>query len=175
MEKNWDEIRKLAVEYADDNMNNRKMNCSETVFEALIRSGAIDAPIEAVAYATGFGGGGGGTGLTCGALASAILANSMVHGRKDPPSATNRMELKENHYRRYNNIVSDFVETAGSGLCMEIVNAFPEGYNDPEMRPNCIRIAIEAAGIAVDYLRMSAEEAAKLEYDPDVVGIKNWI
>ena len=175
MEKNWEEIRKLAIEYADDNMNNRKMNCAETVFEALIRSGAIDAPIEAVAYATGFGGGGGGVGFTCGALASAILANSMVHGRKDPSSAADRMELKENHYRRYNNIVSDFVKVAGSGLCREIINAFPEGYNDSKVRPNCIRIAIEAAGIAVDYLRKGAEEAAMLEYDRSVVGIKNWI
>ena len=175
MGKDWEEIRRLAVEYAGDNISNRKMNCSESVLDALIRSGAIDAPAEAVAYATGFGGGGGGVGFTCGALSSAILANSMVHGRKDPPSAVNRMELKESYYQRYNNIVSDFVKTAGSGLCREIVNAFPKGYLDEETRPNCIRIVIEAAGIAVDYLEKDAAAAAKLEYDPSVVGIKNWI
>jgi len=175
MEKNWDEIRRLAVEFADDNMQNRKMNCSEAVFEALIRSGAVDAPIEAVAYATGFGGGGGGVGFTCGALASCILANGMVHGRKDPPSAVNRMELKDTLYKRYNNMVSDFVKVAGSGLCREIINEFPDGYRDAETRPNCIRIASEAAGIAVDYIAMDAEEIEALEYDPDVVGIKNWI
>jgi len=175
MEKNWEEVRKQAVEFTDDNMRNRKMNCSEAVFEALIRCGAVQAPIEAVAYATGFGGGGGGVGFTCGALASAILANGMVHGRKDPPSAVNRMELKDTLYKRYNNLVSDFVEVAGSGLCREIINQFPEGYNDEQTRPNCIRIASEAAGIAVDYLRKDADEVAALEYDPDVVGIKNWI
>ena len=174
MEKNWDEIRKLAVEYAEDNINNRCMNCSESVFEALIRSGAVDAPIEAVAYATGFGGGGGGVGFTCGALASAILATSMAHGRKDPSSTTNRMELKEKYYQRYNNLVSDFVKTAGSGLCREIINAFPNGYADDQTRPNCIRIVIDAAGLAVDYIRMGAEEAGALQYDPAVVGINNW-
>lgn len=177
MGKNWDEIRKLAMEYAEDNINNRCMNCSESVFEALVRCGAIDAPLEpsAVAFATGFGGGGGGVGFTCGALASGILACSIVHGRKDPASTTNRMELKETLYKRYNNLVSEFVKVAGSGLCREIINAFPEGYNDAQTRPNCIRIVIAAAGIAVDYLRMDAEEVAKLEYDPAVVGIKNWI
>jgi len=99
----------------------------------------------------------------------------MAHGRKDPPSAVDRMELKDNFYRRYNNLVSDFVKVAGSGLCREIINAFPEGYKDEQTRPNCIRIAIATAGIAVDYLRKDAEEAAKLEYDPEVVGIRNWI
>jgi len=175
MSKNWEEIRKLAMEYTDENMNYRKMNCAESVLEALARCGAVDAPLESVAFATGFGSGGGGAGYICGALASAILANGMVHGRKDPPSAINRLELKENHYRRYNNIVSDFVEVAGSGLCSEIVNSFPEAYTDPDSRPNCIRIAIEAAGIAVDYIKMEAEEASKLEYDPDIVEIRNWL
>ena len=175
MEKNWDDLRKLAVEYAGDNMSNRKMNCSESVLEALIRCGAIDAPLEAVACATGFGGGGGGVGFTCGALASAILANSMVHGRKDPSSAKDRMELKEKYYQRYNNIVSDFVKIAGSGLCREIVNAFPGGYRGSRTRPNCIRITAEAAGIAVDYLRKDAAEAAALEYDPAVVGTSSWL
>ena len=175
MEKNWEEIRKLAVEYADDNINNRGMNCSESVFEALIRSGAIDAPLEAVAYATGFGGGGGGVGYTCGALSSGILANSIAHGRKGPFSASNRMELKEKYYQRYNNLVSDFVKVAGSGLCREIVNEFTDGYVDSLTRPNCIRIVAAAAGIAVDYLQKDEQEAAKLEYDPDVVGTNNWL
>ena len=177
MAKNWEEIRKLAVEYAEDNTNNRCMNCSESVFEALIRSGAIDAPLDvsSVSFATGFGGGGGGVGFTCGALSSGILACGIVHGRTDPASTTNKMELKETMYKRYNNLVSDFVKVAGSGLCREIVNAFPEGYKDAQTRPNCIRIVVAAAGIAVDYLKMDAEEAAKLEYDPSVVGIKNWI
>ena len=175
MNKNWDEIKKLAIQYADENINSRGMNCSESVFEALVRCGAIEGVPENVSYATGFGGGGGGVGFTCGALSSGILANSIAHGRKKPSESTNKMELKENFYKRYNNLVSDFVKVAGSGLCREIINEFPEGYKDEKTRPNCIRIVIAAAGIAVDYLRMGAEEASKLEYDPGVVGINNWI
>ena len=175
MEKDWEKIRQLAGEYAGENMSNRKMNCAEAVLEALIRSGAVDVPLETVAYATGFGGGGGGSGYTCGALTAAILANSMVHGRKDPPSATDRFELKNRFSQRYNNLISDFIKTANSGLCREIVNAFPDAYQDEQTRPNCIRIVSEAAGIAVDYLKMDAEEAAKLSYDPTVVGIRNWL
>ena len=177
MEKNWEEIKKLAEQYASENINDRCMNCSESVFEALLRSGAVDSPLDvtAVSFVTGFGGGGGGVGFTCGALSSGILACGIMHGRKDPASTTNRMELKETLYKRYNNLVSDFVKVAGSGLCREIINAFPEGYKDAQSRPNCIRIVTAAAGIAVDYLKMGAEDAAKLEYDPNVVGIKNWI
>jgi len=175
MEKDWGEIRQLAREYAGDNMSVRKMNCAEAVLDSLIRSGAIEAPPETIACATGFGSGSGGAGYTCGALVAAILANGMVHGRKDPPSAKSRTELKDRHYRRYNNLVGDFIKIANSGLCKEIVNAFPEAYRDDQNRPNCMRIVIETAGIAVDYIKMDAEEAAKLEYDPSVVGIRNWM
>ena len=174
MDKNWEEIKNLACEYAKDNMDSGK-NCSESVLEALIRSGALDVPPETVALATGFGGGGGGTGLTCGALSSAILANNIVHGRKPPISKNGRAELKDKHYRRYNRIVSDFVKTSGSGLCREIVNQYSEGYLDNDARPNCIRICGEAAKIAIEYLQMDVEEAAKLEYDPIVIGTKNWL
>ncbi|MCL2228138.1 MAG: C-GCAxxG-C-C family protein [Oscillospiraceae bacterium] len=175
MNRDWDAVRRAAMEHAEDNMVNRKMNCAEAVFEALIRSGAIDAPAEAVAYATGFGSGAGGAGYTCGALTSAILANGAAHGRKDPSSAKEKTELKELHYRRYNNIVSDFVKIANSGLCSEIVNAFPDAYKDAANRPNCIRVVKEAAGIAVDYLKLDLAEAAKLEYDASVVNIRNWL
>ena len=174
MEKNWDEIKELAGQYATENLS-RGMNCAESVYEALIRSGALDQPPETVAYTTGFGGGGGGTGFTCGALASAILANNMVHGRKNPPPDAPKTALKEKFYQRYNNIVSDFVKVSGSGLCREIVNQFEGGYNDAATRPNCIRICGEAAQIAVEYIQMDADEASELQYDPNVVGIKNWI
>ena len=174
MNKNWEEIRELAGNYATENMSSGT-NCSESVLAALIKSGALDVPEEYVAFATGFGGGGGGTGLTCGALTSAILANNIVHGRKPPITPDGRAELKDKHYRRYNNIVSDFVKVAGSGLCRDIINQFPEGYNDENTRPNCLRVCGEAAKIAVDYLQMSVEDTGKLEYDASVVGIKNWI
>ena len=174
MEQNWTEIKKLAEEHTFENLH-KGMNCAEAVYSALISSGALEQPPETVAYATGFGGGGGGTGLTCGALSAAILANNMVHGRKNPSSSKSPTELKEKFYQRYNNIVSDFVKVSGSGLCREIVNQFEDGYGDKATRPNCIRICCEAAKIAAEYLEMDADEAMDLEYDPSVVGIKNWM
>ena len=121
MEKNWDEIRELAGKYGSENIKSG-MNCSESVFDALIRSGALDTSLDTVAYATGFGGGGGCAGFTCGALASAILANSSVHGRKNPgqiPEEIRRPMLRDKLYRRYNHIVSDFLKEFGSGLCKD--------------------------------------------------------
>ena len=168
------EIRERAGEYATENMS-CGMNCAESVLAALIRSGALDVPPETVAYATGFGSGGGGAGLICGALASAILANNIAHGRKDPAASEDRAELKKNHYKRGNNIVNDFVKESGSGLCREIINQFDGGYHDEATRPNCIRICGAAARIAVDYLCKDDEEVMRLEYNPSVVGINSWL
>jgi len=168
-------IKKTAMEYAKDNMENKMMNCAEAVFDALIRSGAIDAPEYEVSYVTGFGSGAGGAGLTCGALTSAVLGNGVAHGRKDPSSSKDKTVLKKIHYKRCNSIVSEFVKSAGSGLCNEIVNAFPKAYQDEDNRPNCIRIVCEATGIAVDHIAKSDDEVATLEYDPKVIKIKNWL
>ena len=175
MEKNWEEIKKLAGEYAEDNLQNG-YNCAESVLYALIRSGAIDVPAETVKYATGFGGGCGGAGLTCGALTSAIMANNIVHGRLNPkPGEEGRLEMRAVYYPRSNNIVSDFVKENKSGLCSEIINQFPDGYFDEQTRGNCIRVCGVAARIAVDYLQLSVEEAAKLKYDESVIRINNWM
>ena len=173
MEKSWAEIRKLAGECAIENMD-RGMNCAESVFEALIRSGAVDVPQETVAYATGFGGGGGSSGMTCGALSSAILANNIVHGRKDPSQMIDRSILKKEFYPRYNKIVSEFVRENSSGLCHELIGRYENGYQDENARSGCIRACETAAQIAVDFIQMDAAAAAKLEYDVSVIKIKNW-
>ena len=175
MEKQWDEIKELAGKYGSENLLSG-MNCAESVYDALIRSGALDESLDTVAYATGFGGGGGCAGFTCGALASAILANNVVHGRKNPgsiPEEYRRSELRSKFYRRYNNIVSDFVGEFGSGLCREFSEKY-SGYGDDAFRENCVKMCGRAAEIAVDYLRMDAEEASKLKYDMSVIGIVGW-
>ncbi|MCL1896978.1 MAG: C-GCAxxG-C-C family protein, partial [Clostridiales bacterium] len=175
MEKNWDEIKDLAGKYASENLLGG-MNCAESVYEACIRSGALDAPLDTVAYATGFGGGGGCAGFTCGALAGAILANGAVHGRKDPgsiPSEIRRPMLRERIYKRYNNIVSAFLKENGPGLCREFSEMY-EGYSDDAFRENCVRMCGSAARIAVTYIMMDADEAAALEYDMSAIGILGW-
>lgn len=175
MGKNWDEIRDLAGEYAGNNIRSG-LNCAESVCDACIRSGALDVPPETVAFATGFGGGGGCAGFTCGALAGAILVNSAAHGRKDPreiPEEYRRKMLKEKIYRRFNNIVADFMKENEFGLCREFSEKY-DGYGGETFRENCIKLCGDAARIAVDYLRMDAEEAAGLEYDMSAIGIIGW-
>jgi len=71
-------------------------------------------------------------------------------------------------------MVSAFVEAAGSGLCGEIVDQFPDGYADQDSRPNCIRICGEAAKIAVDYLQIEEDEVGDFEYDMSVIGLRGW-
>ena len=175
MEKNWDEIRELAGKYGRENLGNG-MNCAESVYDACIRSGALDASPDTVANATGFGGGGGCAGFTCGALAGAILANSTAHGRKNPrelPDEIRKVPLKVKHYRRYNNIVGDFLKEFESGLCRDFSEKYG-GYGLDAFRENCLNMCEKAAQIAVDYIKMDAEEAGNLEYDLSAVGIKGW-
>ncbi|MCL2122326.1 MAG: C-GCAxxG-C-C family protein [Clostridiales bacterium] len=176
MDKDWEAIREQAGKYAEDNMYNG-LNCAESVFDACIRSGALDLSLDAVAYMSGFGGGVGASGYTCGALTAAVLANCVVHGRKNPAAIAKDVrgnELKERIYKRYNNLAAAFVSAAGSGLCREIVGQFPDGYKDPDSRPNCVRICGEAAKIAVDFLQIEEDEVEDFAYDWSVIGIKGW-
>ena len=175
MEKNWDEIRELAGKYGRENLLSG-MNCAESVYEACIRSGALDESLDTVANATGFGGGGGCAGFTCGALAGAILANGAAHGRKNPasiPEDIRRPMLRERIYKRYNNIVAAFLKENGTGLCREFSERHG-GYGGEEFRENCVKLCGDAAQIAVDHLRIDAEEASKLEYDMSAIGIIGW-
>ena len=176
MDKDWKTIRELAGEYAAGNCLNG-LNCAEAVLDACIRSAALDLPLDAVSYMTGFGGGIGASGYTCGALTAAVLANGIVHGRKNPgatPKDVRGNELRERFYKRYNNLTGAFIGLAGSGLCREIVDQFEKGYADPANKPNCVRICEEAAKLAVDFLQIDEDEADSLAYDMDVVGIRGW-
>ena len=68
------DICKLASDYAIENFKNG-LNCAESVYNALIRAGALDADPETVAMCLGFGGGVGLSGCICGALAASVIAN----------------------------------------------------------------------------------------------------
>ena len=176
MDKNWQDIKTLAGQYAADNFQNG-LNCAEAVLDACIRSGALDLPEEAVGFMSGFGGGIGVSGFTCGALTAAVFANCAEYGRKNPmetPLDIRKAEMKEWKYKRYNHLVAQFVRFSGSGLCREIIGQFPDGYTDPDTRPNCTNVVREAAGIAVDFLQMEEEEIRKLDYDWSVIGIPGW-
>ena len=79
-----EEKKQLARQYADENIQ-AGLNCSESVFNALIRSGIVDLPEEATALASGVNGGAAATGHTCGAITDAVMALGAVYGSADPP------------------------------------------------------------------------------------------
>lgn len=163
------ELRTLASDYAIENFKNG-LNCAECVYDALLRSGALNMPKETVAMCTGFGGGIGLSGKTCGALSAAVMANSAVYGRPDPwsvPQEVRGTEIAAKYYRRYNKLVHDFEEANTSTQCSEICAPF-EDFHCKARRINCLKLIGKTAALAVDYLSMSQEEAFALPYGPNM-------
>ena len=60
------EMCELASQYAIENFKHG-LNCAESVYNALVRAGALDVSPETVAMCLGFGGGVGLSGCICGA------------------------------------------------------------------------------------------------------------
>lgn len=167
-EKDLD-LRKLVNDLAIENFK-KGLNCSECVYDALIRSGALKVPPETRAMAIGFGGGIGLSGNTCGALLAGIMANGAVYGRTDPWLADPEVrgsEISEKYYRRYNNMVHDFEEANGSASCKDICSKY-EDWHCKGRRVMCMKLIGAAAAMAYDYLNMSQEEAFNLPYGDNV-------
>ena len=153
-------------QYAIENYKHG-LNCAECVLSALQREGALDIPKEAVGMGVGFGGGIGLSGLTCGALSAAVLANGLRYGRKDPytvPAEERGKEVAGKYYRRYHALVREFVAENGSPTCAEI--SAPHGaWESRERRIHCLQLIGRAARIAYRYLQMPQDEAFALPYE----------
>jgi C_GCAxxG_C_C family probable redox protein len=150
------------------------LSCSESVYEALLRSGVIDeadAAYSTVALCAGLGGGIGTSGLSCGALSGAAMAVGSKHGRKDPRNAKPD-GLYDGEYLRYNNMVQDFVKIMGSGLCRDIVAPYSKNYHCPERKDHCAEAIAAGIDVACKYISMSIEEVKKLSWGPNVAGNK---
>ncbi len=155
-----------AKDYAIENFKNG-LNCAESVYDGLLRAGALEgvAP-ETVAMVLGFGGGVGMAGCLCGALAAAVIANGAIYGRPDPyavPAENRGGEIAEKYYARYNNLLWDFAEANGSPLCKEICSKY-EDFHGKERKVGCLKLIGATAELACRYLEMTPEEAAKLPY-----------
>lgn len=172
MESNED-LGKLVSEYAIENYKNG-LNCAESVFEALIRAGVLNFPKETIGMCTGFGGGIGLYGATCGALSAAVMANGAAYGRKDPYAVDSQVrasEIAAKYYRRYNNLVQEFVDRNGCTSCEEISSRYDD-WNCKERHVYCLKMIGATAQLAYKYLQISQEEAFKLPYGKNMKGIK---
>jgi C_GCAxxG_C_C family probable redox protein len=169
--ENEDDMSKLVSNYAIENFKNG-LNCSESVYNALIRAGALDAPPETVAMCVGFGGGVGLSGCMCGALAASILANGAKYGRKDPYSVDAEVrgsEIADKYYSRYNNLIHDFTEKYGSPLCNDICSKFGV-FHSHERKVGCLKMIGGTAALAYQYLQIAQEEAEKMPYKENLGG-----
>lgn len=171
MEQELD-LRELCGNLAVENFRNG-LNCTESVYNALLRAGVLKGVDPATqSMCIGFGGGIGLSGHTCGALSAIIMANGAVYGRKDPyesPAETRASEISEKYYRRYNKIVHDFEGTFGSTSC-EGLGAEFEDWHCKERRKKCMKLIANSAKMAYDYLQMSNEEAFSLPYGKNIGG-----
>lgn len=165
------DMEKLVNDYAIENFK-KGLNCSEAVYEALMRAGVLNVDKNTLALCTGFGGGIGQYGATCGALSAAVMANSAVFGRKNPydsPDETRGTEIAQKYYRRYNNIAKDFAERNGDTSCRAICSKW-EDWHCKERRVNCMKLVGAAAALAYRYLQIPQDEAFELPYGPNMGG-----
>ena len=177
------EQKELARQYADENIR-AGLNCSESVFNALIRAGVIDLPGEATALASGVNGGAAATGHTCGAITGAVMAMGAAYGSPNPrgevrmmvksPNGKNQTPDPTGDYRyymmrRFNRVVADFKEELGTTQCQEIVDRNGGYWNDNRQKDceHCIRAGVE---IALKYLEMDQDEADRLPYGENIFG-----
>jgi C_GCAxxG_C_C family probable redox protein len=157
------EIVKEVVSIAVHNFNNG-LNCAESVYDALLRSGALKAPKETLAMCTGFGGGVGLTGYICGALSAAVMANSAKYGRFSPHDSDDvKKELSSKYYRRYNKLVHDFARETGAVNCADLCKEFDD-FNSKERKMHCTKLVRKAAALAYDTLCVPQDTAFKLKY-----------
>ena len=176
-----EEKKALALQYAEENIN-AGLNCSESVFNALIRSGIIGLPMEATCLASGINGGVAGTGHTCGALAGAVLGLGAVYGRPDPignhvkmlkdPGKKNEVKKKEDDYRyymmrRFNNVVGDFEKEMGTTQCQDIIDR-NGGYWNNERQAECEHCIKLGVTLALKYLELEQDEADRLPYAKNI-------
>jgi len=168
------EFVEQARNNAADNFK-QGLNCAESVFKAILDTGvAPDLPPEAVALATGFGGGMGLSGNNCGALIGAVMAVGAVHGRKNPlegefAERVDRLYGNPGLYRFFNGIAHEFKAKYGALDCKTLNQDYPE-WQDKNRFKACMKMVIEAAGIAAEYIEKGNTEGYTQPFGENVAG-----
>lgn len=152
------------------------LNCSESVFKAVIDTGVIDVPPEMVSLATGFGGGMGLAGNNCGALVGAMMAVGGAHGRKNPlegdfSQRVDRLYGNPGLYRFFNQIPHEFQQLVGETNCKEINKDYPE-WQDKNRFRNCMKIVVDSAEMAMKYILQGQTEGYQQPFGENVAGKK---
>ena len=121
------------------------LNCSESVFKALLLEAGLPCPLDLLRLATPFGRGMGGAGCCCGSLIGAQMAMGMLFGRTEEtgfPPDTCLLLAKRLHDR--------FVEKNRVTCCRVLHRGLP--YGTSEQFESCAARSAGAAQIAAEVL-----------------------
>lgn len=163
------------VQKAQDNARQNfrdGLNCSESVFKAVIDTGITDFPPEIVALSTGFGGGMGLAGNNCGALIGAVMAVGAVHGRRNPlegefQDRVDKLYGNPGLYRLFNGMPHEFKSKFNSLDCKTLNESYPEWF-DRERFKQCMKMVVYAAGMAVEYILKGKNEGYRQPFGYNV-------
>jgi C_GCAxxG_C_C family probable redox protein len=170
-----DELIQKVIDNAKENFR-QGLNCSESVFKAVIDAGMIDLEPEMVRLATGFGGGIGLAGHNCGALVGAVMAVSAAYGRSNPMEGDKEERIKRLNgnpgiYRFFNQIPSEFIEMNGAIDCKEFNRDYD--WHDVDRARNCKKLVVSAAELAAKYILSGQNpESFQVPFKENVAGNK---
>ncbi len=156
-----EELKEKACAAAKNNFR-KGLNCSESVYAALVEVGLIDFPPETVAIATAFGGGMGLTGGVCGALIGLMMGVSSVHGRRNPHEGTLKEIIDQLYgnpglYRFFNQIPHRFEEEFGSTLCKRLNKEYSD-WHDKNRARSCMKMVVVSTSLAVEFIYQGIRE-----------------
>lgn len=168
-----DDLVQKAKDNAKQNFKDG-LNCSESVFKAVIDTGVTGLDPEAVSLATGFGGGIGLAGHSCGALIGAVMAVGAVHGRRNPlegefKDRVDRLYGNPGLYRLFNGMSHEFKEKFGALDCSKLNETYPEWFDKDRFR-ECMKMVIYAAGMAMEYIQKVEKEGYTQPFGANVAG-----
>lgn len=163
-----EEEKVLAKKCLEENLQ-IGLNCSESVFNAILRAGITDFPEEITRISSGLNGGIGASGHTCGALNGAILALSAVYGRRisretdgqNPKKPIKFIPQSSACMRRYYACAVDFANRMSTCQCSDVINA-AGGYFVPGRMDKCREMFRCGLELALKYIEMDSDELEEL-------------
>jgi C_GCAxxG_C_C family probable redox protein len=147
----------------------KRANCSESVFKAIHEMVSSDLPVQVSALFTPLGGGVGIRGENCGAMLAGVMALGLVHGRFDP--AQGSLEEHRKHlwdtYSLYNQLPQRFVEKYGSLQCWDLTQ--PHVYGTKKCRDFCEELIAETAGMVMELLIEAEEKGLRFPFQRNLL------
>ena len=145
------------------------MSCSESVFNALVRSGVIAVQEDWTRIATGLSGGVAASGNTCGAVCGGLMALGWAITQQEGVTGP---EGRGQARRWYNSFVNEMQEKMGGTVCCGDLIRSSGGYFNDKRVMKCPDIMVLAVETALRYLGMPEEERRSLPFGENVFGLQ---